>query len=68
MIRPHPLLEEFEANQLRLPSPGYLIQLRILESMFEEARRMGVFPLKDPLDGIDSDIQLAKALNVPTTA
>ena len=35
----------------------------IAEALYEEARALGVFPLKDSLDGIEVDIRLARALN-----
>jgi hypothetical protein len=34
--------------------------------LYEEARSLGIFPLKEPLDGIESDIHLARRLNVQT--
>ena len=68
MIRPHKLLEEFEKQELKKPSAGYLAQLPIFEALFQEAKTLGVFPLKDPLDGIDVDIRIARALNVRTSS
>jgi hypothetical protein len=68
MIQRSKLLEEFEKQELRKPSPGYAIQLRIFEALFQEAQSLGVFPLKNPLEGIESDIQLARALNVRKTS
>ncbi len=64
MIRNHPLLKEFEENQQRKPSLGYLKQLEIFEALYQEAKNLGIFPLKNPLDGIEVDIRLAQALNV----
>jgi hypothetical protein len=31
--------------------------------MYDEARRLGVFPLKDPLEGLEVIIKMAKAVN-----
>lgn len=41
---------------------------RILEALYEEARRLGMFGGADILLGLDADIRLAAALNghVPT--
>jgi hypothetical protein len=36
---------------------------RIYESLYQEARQLGVFPLRDPLDGLEDDLRLASALN-----
>ena len=39
---------------------------RVMDAMYEEARQLGVFPLSDPLEGLETDILYAKAINVPT--
>jgi hypothetical protein len=31
--------------------------------MWEEGRKLGVLPLKDPLEGIEVDIRMARILN-----
>ena len=38
--------------------------LRLLEGMFELARSLGVFPQADPLAGLDTDIHMARVINV----
>ncbi len=35
----------------------------ILDGLYREAVLLGVFPLKDPLEGLEVDIKLARALN-----
>lgn len=37
--------------------------LQLIEAMYERARLLGIFPAADPLDGLESDISPAKALN-----
>lgn len=37
--------------------------LKIYGSMWHEAESLGIFPPKDPLEGIEKDIKLAKILN-----
>jgi len=68
MLKMNNLLEAFEKEQARKSKPDFFKNLRIFEALFEEAKQLGVFPLKDPLEGIDVDIRLAKVLNVRTTA
>lgn len=34
-----------------------------MDAMFEEARALKIFPLKDPLEGLETDIRAAKAVN-----
>ncbi|MFA5812834.1 MAG: hypothetical protein WC956_10965 [bacterium] len=36
---------------------------RILDGLYEEARGLGLFPSTDPLEGLDVDIRIAKAVN-----
>lgn len=64
MIRRNKMLESFEKEELKKPPAGYLVQLKIFEALFNEAKTLGIFPLKNPLDGIEADIRLAGILNV----
>ena len=62
MIRATPRLEAFE--RAYLARHAELAQkLMQLESLFEEARALGVFPLADPLQGIEVDIERSRILN-----
>jgi hypothetical protein len=61
-------VREFEKSYARKQASDYHRKSCIFEDLFLEARGFGVFPLKDPLDGIEVDIRLAKALNVQTTS
>jgi len=63
MIRRLDLVEAFERELQRRQPVDYQQNLRIAEALYEEARALGVFPLKDPLDGIEVDVRLAQALN-----
>ena len=65
MIRDREYLERWELEYTRKEPSGYLQNLEIFEALWEEARALGVVPLKDPLEGIETKIFLAKALNVP---
>ena len=58
------LLDSFEKEQIAKSPPDYFHNLLIFESLYEEAKKLGVFPLKDPLEGIEVDIRLAAVLNV----
>jgi hypothetical protein len=68
MISNATLLRKFERDEIRKRKPDYFQNLRIFESLFEEAKHLGTFSLKDPLEGIEVDINLAKALNVQRPA
>jgi hypothetical protein len=58
------LLDNFEKEQIAKSRPDYFHNLRIFESLNEEAKKLGVFPLKNPLEGIEVNIRLAAVLNV----
>lgn len=63
MIRDTRLLAEFEEKELRKEKPDYTAALRLFEAMWREAMLLGVLPLKDPLEGIEVDIKMARVLN-----
>ena len=46
--------------------PDYFQNLTIFEGLYREAKTLGVLPAKDPLEGLDTDIRLARILNVQT--
>ena len=58
---------EGEARYIAIEPVDFQRNLRLLDAMYEHARALGVFPLADPLEGLETDIQVAKALNVQTT-
>ena len=64
MIRRHELVARFEAGLARREPLDARRNLAIYEALFREARALGVLPGVDPLEGIDVDIRLARALNV----
>ncbi len=68
MIKNPAMVEAFENAQARQETPDFLRNVRLVDALYEEARALGVFPLQDPLDGIEVDIRLARALNVRTAA
>jgi hypothetical protein len=68
MIQNGRMLDLFERDLISRSAADFRQNLKIYEALYEEARRLGVFPLKDPLDGIDADIHLARILNVRKTA
>ncbi|MBW1803397.1 MAG: hypothetical protein JRJ85_22035 [Deltaproteobacteria bacterium] len=63
MIKDSELLERFEREELKKEHHDYASALRIFEGMWLEGISLGVLPLKDPLEGIDVDIRIARMLN-----
>ncbi len=64
MVRNPDLLRSFDDDQVRASPPDYFQNLKIFEALYEEARRLGALPPADPLEGIEVDIRIARALNV----
>jgi hypothetical protein len=68
MITNPDLVRAFERNLSRRTPADYLANLRIVEALYEEARLLNVWPSADPLAGIETDLRLARALNVHRAA
>jgi len=63
MIKDPKLLAEFEKAELKRERLPYPQALKLFEAMWEEAVTLGVLPPKDPMEGIEVDIRLARILN-----
>lgn len=64
MIKNPDLLRKFEDDYARQEGRlNYSQSLRIFTDMWKEGVRLGVLPPKEPLEGIEVDIRIAKVLN-----
>ena len=63
MIKNAELLERFEYKQLGKETLSYRDALKIYESMWLEAKALGILPLKNPMDGIEVKIKISRILN-----
>jgi len=63
MIKNRKTLLTFEDKLIRESKPDILKNFRIVDAMYDEAVALGIFPLKDPLDGLKIDIRIAKVVN-----
>ncbi len=64
MIKDASILEKFEDDLCKKEGPlPYSKTLEIFEQMWEETVALKVFPTKNPLEGIEVDIRMAKILN-----
>lgn len=64
MVKNPEVLKKLEDNFIR--GKGKLSfdrSLKLFTSMWNEGVRLGVLPPKDPLEGIEIDINIAKVLN-----
>ena len=66
MLNKVSLLKTFEKMQMQMTQPDYFKNMRVFEALYQEAKQLGVLPLKDSLEGIDVDIRMAMVLNVRT--
>ena len=64
MIQNPRLIETLRKAQIKASRPDYLRNFAVFEGLYREAGALGVLPLKDPLEGIGTDIGLASILNV----
>ncbi len=56
-------LRAFEAGRARAEKVDVERNYRIIDALYEEAVMLGALPPKDPLDGIEVKIRIAKAVN-----
>jgi hypothetical protein len=63
MVKNAGKLSELERAIIRKEKPRLLKNLEIVEAMYKEALSLKVFPLKDPLAGIEVDMRIARIIN-----
>ncbi|HBF42976.1 MAG TPA: hypothetical protein DDW42_04980 [Desulfobacteraceae bacterium] len=63
MIKNHPILQEFEKELIAKQRVDMEKNLKLMDAMYDEAAALGIFPLKDPLQGLDVDIKIARVIN-----
>lgn len=63
MIKNSKLLEKFEEDLIKGKKANFKENLRIADALYKEARRLKVLPLKNPLDGIETVIKIARVIN-----
>jgi len=66
MIRDSETLREWEKEYAAREPADFFRNLDIFEAMYREALDLGVLPAKDPLEGIEHKIRLAREINALT--
>jgi hypothetical protein len=56
-------LRKFEIDFLKKEKVDIVRSFRMVEALYKEAVTLGVIPLKNPLDGIEVEIKIAKVVN-----
>jgi hypothetical protein len=67
MIRDKALWEQWETEELRRTPSDLMHNLRLVEGMYREAHALGVLRPREPDEGLDVKIAVARVLNVYRT-
>lgn len=63
MVKNVHMLRKLDETLIARERISHVDSLRLMDSLWEEAETLGVLPLKNPLDGIEIDIRMARILN-----
>ena len=63
MIRDVKKWQEWEDAYNRAQPTDFMANLRYADAILEHARALGVFPPKDPLDGLGHKLRVARIIN-----
>lgn len=63
MIKNREELQKFENEIIRKEKVNVLKNFRLVDAMYKEAVSLGVFPMKDALEGLEVDLKIAKVIN-----
>ena len=63
MIKNRKELLKFENKITRKGKVDVLKNFRLVDAMYKEAVSLGIFPQKDTLAGIETDLKIAKVIN-----
>ena len=63
MIKDSEVLEQFEREMIKKEKLSFKQALALFEAMWQEGVDLNVLPPKNPLEGIEVDIRIARILN-----
>jgi hypothetical protein len=55
--------QRFEMEFVRKQKLDVIRNFQIEEALYQEAVALGILPLKNPLDGLEVDIEIARVIN-----
>ena len=55
--------QKFEIEFVKREKVNIIRNFQIVDALYNEAVALGVIPLKNPLDGIEVDLKIAKVVN-----
>ena len=63
MVKNQEKLQKFENELVRREKADALKNFRLIDAMYKEAVSLGIFPIKDALEGLEVDLKIAKVIN-----
>ena len=63
MVKNREKLQKFENELIRRKKADVLKNFRLVDAMYKEAVSLGIFPMKDALEGLEVDMKIAKVIN-----
>ncbi len=67
MIKDRETWEKWEADYIRRTPVDFERNFAIYESLYQEARALGILPPAYPLEGLEDKIRFVKAINASAT-
>ena len=55
--------QKFEMELVKREKVDIERNFRVVDALYKEAVTLGIMPLKNPLDGIEVDLKIAKVIN-----
>jgi hypothetical protein len=55
--------QKFEIEFVKREKVNIIKNFQIMDALYKEAVALGVIPLKNPLDGIEVDLKIARVVN-----
>ena len=63
MITNYKKVQKFERELIKKEKVNFIRNFRIADALYHEAIELRIIPLKNPLDGLDIDIKIARVVN-----
>ncbi|MCX7919071.1 MAG: hypothetical protein N3A72_05575 [bacterium] len=63
MIKNTKMWEQFRRAEIRKEKVDIRRNFQIVNALYQEAKSLGILPVKDPLEGLEIKIKIAKVVN-----
>jgi hypothetical protein len=69
MIKNYDQVRALERDLMKNEKTNLKRNFKLVDAVYYEAVELGIFPMKNPLDGLEIDIKIAKVVNhIPGTS